>query len=77
MNNQEIQDQIWERLQSVTVATITSLRRGEGKCDLWYDSRSELFHLGSYDADFESVTEALEFYTLYIDNEASIEIKEL
>lgn len=70
-------DMIWESLQSITVAKITSLSEGEGKTDLWYDSRAELFYLGSYDIEFNSVQDVLEWYSDEVDSEFSIEIKEL
>lgn len=70
-------DMIWESLRSITVAKITSLSEGEGKIDLWYDSRTDLFYLGNYIEDFVSVQEALEWYSEDVDSEFSIEIKEL
>ena len=68
---------IRESLQSITVAEITSLSEGEGKIDLWYDSIAELFYLGNYVIMFDSVQEALEWYSEEVDSEFSIEIKEL
>lgn len=81
MNFKEAVEQIWESLQCITVATLTSLSKGEGQYDLWYDSCSEVFRIGSYSVDFEdqfiSAEEALEWYSENIDSDFAINIKEL
>lgn len=68
---------IWKSLQSITVAKITSLSEGEGKTNLRYDSKAGLFYLGGCIVEFDSVQDALEWYSEEVDSEFSIEIKEL
>lgn len=77
MNFKEAHERIWESLQGVTVATLISLSKGEGKVELWYDCTDGTFMLGCYEIYHKSAEEALEWYSENIDSEFAIDIKEL
>ena len=75
--HQDIQDQIEESLESITVATIRGHSKSEDEIDLRYNMYTYSFSLSGYDFSFYDAKHALEWYEENIDKEYSIVIKEL